>query len=52
VDNERRPKAPAEIPTKGSMDMITVPDIGPQLTRLEDVLDRILRNLAPLAGAR
>jgi hypothetical protein len=29
-----------------------VPDIGAQLGRIETILDRILRSLAPLVGAR
>ena len=47
-------EALTENPAGASRNMITVPtdSVRDQLARLEDALDRILRILAPLVGAR
>ena len=50
---ENRPTEGAvhEVPAKGPTRMIQgQTDIGPQLDRLDAILDRILRTLAPLVG--
>jgi hypothetical protein len=44
-----------EAPTKKLSTIVpqdASPDTAVQLSRIETILDRILRNLAPLAGAR
>ena len=51
--NESRPAgAASELIAASNISLPPQSDIGAQLGRLEAILDRILRNLAPLVGAR
>ena len=51
--NESRPAgAASELIAASKISLPPQADIGAQLGRIEGILDRILRSLRPLAGAR